>query len=385
MLGLNININKNRRYRMFSLDSYKSDLQFVFSDYQLIHGTFKIEIREDDGGTTAEFNYVNGYIDKVSIQAFVGANSGYVSAMWDQKTGEKVSIDNESQQRQIINAGTWVDYTAKYNLEIPQNTALTVSGIAAANRMKNLNACSYIGFNGSVAVSGYTADYVFPINCSAGLMDFGWTNLSGIFWYLFGGGTSTNARPGATLGAGISYSFGTNMLANNILLSDNNTNERFIGNLADLPRIVYYLSITGCVNAEGDIKDAPRVTYVLGMENCAKIIGNIINVPKAAWILNINSVSLLEGLYSDFVLSQNQITVRNITNATGILSVTPTANYIELYNNNQSSSDTDNTIINIANTVTALNGTLKHKNNRTPASNEAVAILVAKGWTLTPS
>jgi hypothetical protein len=178
-------------------------------------------------------------------------------------------------------------------LEIPQNTALTVSGIAAVNRLKNLNMASYIGFRGSVSINGYTADYVFPINCSAGLMDFGWTNLSNIFWYLAGGATSTNTRPAATLGAGVSYSFGTNMPANNISLNANTTGAKFIGNLVDLPRLIFYLTLNGCSNTEGDIINCPRVTNSLDIGNCSKITGITSNIPRVDTLLSITNTLII--------------------------------------------------------------------------------------------
>jgi len=315
-----------RRPQNDPLTKYKSQLQFVFSDYQLLPGFFKIEIREDGGGTTQEFSYLNGYIDKVSIQAFVGANSGYVSAMWDQKTGVKVDVTVEAQQRQIINSGVWIDYTAKYNLEIPQNTALTVSGIAALNRMKNLSMYSYIAFKGSVPISSYTADYVFPIKMSANsLNDFGIITGLNILWYFRDGSISTAIRPAVTcVAAGNDYLFATNMLNNDITLNAYNTGVKYIGDLKDMPRLTYYLAIQTCSNATGDLIDlGGRLTLGISFAGCTLLTGSLASLQGKALIVSAyncqfsGSLSDLNGKCIYLILANNLLVTGSLASLQG--------------------------------------------------------------------
>jgi len=360
MLGVGAQNNKGD-VRHFPLILYKSQLQFVFSDYQLLPGNFKIEIRETGGGVKQEFDYIDGYIDKASIQAFVGANSGYISAMYEQKTGVKVDVTVEAQQRQIINAGVWGPGTAKYNLEIPVNSTLAVSGIAALNRLKNLSMCSYIGFKGSISIVGYTPDYVFPMKMSANsLNDFGITNGLNLLWYFRDNTTSGAARPAVTcVSAGTDYLFCTNMLGN-IQLASNGTTNKWIGSLKDLPRFTYYVDLFNVSEITDDVIFLPRVTFFLAISAGSKLTGLFNNVPSVTY-LYARDCSLLSGTY------------------------TPKANntLIFIYGNAMTANETDQTLINCASVITAINGDLRYKNNRTAASNAAVAILLAKGWTLT--
>src|SRR4030066_65990 len=321
MLGVGAQNNKGD-VRHFPLILYKSQLQFVFSDYQLLPGNFKIEIRETGGGVKQEFDYIDGYIDKPAIQAFVGANSGYISAMYEQETGVKVDVTVEAQQRRIINAGVWVNYIREYNLEIPQNTLLSVSGIAALNRLKHMDMCSYIGFKGSVTVPGYTPDYVFIIKMLANSKnDFGFVNLDNPFWYFRDGVTSQLLNPSITcIPAGNDYAFGTN------------------------------------------INDIPKVDTHLNIGSCGLLTGLISNMPSVSGTFSVDACVLLTGVYAPLA----------------------TTNIMYFSWTNMSATDTDNVLIAIAAITTVIGGTLFIKANRTPASNAAFTHLtVAHTWTIT--
>jgi hypothetical protein len=317
--------NKKFTYKDFVLQKYIDDIQFCFSQEKLLDcPSIVVEVREDDGGTKQTFEYIGNNIDKASIMAFVGANSGYISKWTDQVTGDIIEITTESQQQQIINAGTWVTYTNKYNLEIPVNTALTVSGIAAVNRMKNLSMCSYIAFKGSVSISGYTADYVFPIKMSANsLNDFGITNGLNNLWYFRDDSISTADRPAVTcVASGNDYLFCTNFTANNIELRANGTGVRFIGNLKDFPRLIYYLDLYNCTLITGSLADLQgKITYYLNLGNCALITGSLADLQgKITSYLILYNCTLITGSLADL---QGKITyylnLGNCTLITGSL------------------------------------------------------------------
>jgi len=268
--------------------------------------------------------------------------------MWEQKTGTKVEITTESQQRLIVNAGVWVDYTNKYNLEIPQNTSLSVSGIAAVNRMKNLNMCSYIAFKGSVSISGYTADYVFPINCSVGLMDFQVDAALNMFWYLVGGGTSTAARPAPTLAAGVSYAFCTNFTSVISLLA-NGTGVRWVGSLKDLPRITVYLSIQNCSNATGNLSDLIAIPGYLNTQSDSGLTGNISSlrglVTGYLIITNCNYTGVLSSLAGNISTNFSMINCSGISGVYTPISNTKTPTTFNVTNSGMSASDVANTLI----------------------------------------
>jgi hypothetical protein len=362
---------------IFNNDSDNSASQGVGTDIEYLDTTLGKTIECNVNGRYVRFfsngSNINGYNHYTEVQiltktndwfvpiddilTFCNGSSGYISGYYDQKTGVKTTISTSGQRQQIVDNGIWTYLnTTKYLLEIPQNTTLTMTGLSCTNRANNLLCMNYIGFKGSKTISGYSQDYVFPINCSAGLMDFGWTNLSNIYWYLAGGSSSTNARPGATLDAGVSYSFGTNMVANNITLNCYNTGVRYIGDLKDFPRLKYILVIDDLVNITGDIIDAPKVSLNFSGWHARYINGDFANAP-------ITSYSF-------------QIPYSNIS---GVYHASNTSIYIILNNTLMTSNDTDQTLIYLAaNTTIVSGGVLYIKANRTFASDAAVASLTGK-------
>lgn len=95
----------------------------------------------------------------------------------------------------------------------------------------------------SIDISNYSDDYVFPILCGSGLMDFEITNGDDVHWYLQDDSESSDSRPSQNLGVGTNYLFATNITDNDIEINDNNTNENYTGSLEDMPKIGYLLSL----------------------------------------------------------------------------------------------------------------------------------------------
>lgn len=361
------------------LDKYKDQLQFAFSISEQLLSSYKgniIEVLEDDGGTTKEFKPSKTIGNE--ILDFVGANDGYIVGIYDQKTGIKNVIATSSQQIKIVDAGTLVNLTAKYSLEIPQYTTLTVSGIASCNRMKNLSSKNYIGFKGAKSVVGYTNDYVFPVNCGAGLMDFyvGGTN----FWYDADGNTNTSNRPGVTLvNAGVSYAFNLDMLTHEII--DYGTNANFIGSLKDLPKTTTSLNLEDCTNVTGQTQDYPKVTNTLYVNNNSLVTGDISNLPKATTSIYCQNLPLVTGDLANVVPVSVLCRFDGCTNVTGIYTPGAGCQYVLVSGTNMSANDTDQTIIN-TNALGTSSGLLWHRNNRTSASDAAVTALLSRGWTV---
>lgn len=362
------------------LDSFSGGLESAFSIGEQLLTSYKgkiIEVLEDDGSTTAEFGTVKGVLDTASLLTFVGANNGYVVGIYDQKSGVKTAISTSAQQILIVNAGSLVSYTAKYLLEIPQNTALTVSGIASCNRMKNLSMVDYIGFKGAKSIIGYSQDYVFPINCTAGLMDF---SISGtVFWYLVGGTTSTSVRPGATLGAGVSYCFSVSMLGNTIVVSSMLTEARYVGEPKDIPRLTYDFELYNNSNFVGNMIDMPRTLRSFDITLTTKLSGSIDDIPITSKYLDMYGSNLLTGNIANLPRVSTYIRVQACTQLSGIYNPSATVNNLYFGQTAMTSNDTDQTIINLAAITTVVSGgVLQVKNNRTAASDAAVASLAGK-------
>jgi len=189
------------------------------------------------------------------------------------------------------------------------------------------------GFNGTVY------EWAYPIPMAAGTMDFTIINGQGILWVFPDGTTSTSAHPAKVLAsAGTCWLYLTNWGASNLQITDANTNTKYTGNLADLPPLTYYLSLSGCSLVTGSLADLPPLTYYLDLRGCSLVAG--------------------------------------------VLSPHTSLKYCYLAGTGVSQSDMDQTIINLATNNTQTGGTLTTNGTRSAASDAAVATLRARGWTV---
>lgn len=93
---------------------------------------------------------------------------------------------------------------------------------------------------------------IWRIPCDAGLFDFSITGADGLLWIFPDGTTSTDTRPAKTLAtAGTVIAKCNNWAKTGIAINGNGTNTRYIGSLADLPALTYYLSLYNCTNVTG--------------------------------------------------------------------------------------------------------------------------------------
>jgi hypothetical protein len=257
-----------------------------------------IQIIRDSDSATLDVTY--DAANKAAALTWSAGTSSYISKRYSQVNGATdITISSSSDQELVITGGAWITNTSKYCLFEPSKSTLSVMDIPLSvnGRMKNKALAAYIILkDDKSAVTGYTSDYVFPIKCSAGLQDFGWTNLSNIYWYNRDGTTSTASRPGVTFaGAGTDYSFGTNMQANNIVLKGNSTGVRWIGDVVDLPALTYHLDIRSCTLLTGNVANLPRVTYILSVRTNSLLVGDVANLPRVTSYLDIRGVVLLTG------------------------------------------------------------------------------------------
>ena len=135
------------------------------------------------------------------------------------------------------------------------------------------------------------------------------------------------------------------------------------GDLADLPPLSYALDLYNCTNITGDLADLPPLSYYLGLYNCTNITGDLADLQPLSYCLNLSNCSNVTGIYS-------QVNGSNVPTATDIC-------YTGL-----SATDMDNTLIAYA-ACTKDDGTFSADGmTRTTASDTAVSALTGRGWTI---
>jgi len=157
------------------------------------------------------------------------------------------------------------------------------------------------------------------------------------------------------------------------------------GALADLPALTYYLNLANCSSITGDLSDLPALTYYLNLTDCSSITGDLSDLPALTNYLSLYNCSLITGDLSDLPALTNYLNLYNCSSITGAY-VSVSGNSVPtttiLTGTGMSATDMDNTLIAYAAT-TKDNGTFTATNkNRTAASDDAVATLVSRGWSI---
>jgi len=286
-----------------------------------------------------------------------------------------------------------------------------------------------------------TRPNVFAIRCNAGRMAFSWNNSAGRYW-VFPKGTVTNVgntpiltstaeKPDVIIprNNSIVYLFTTSWQGS-FTLNDNETDVRYIGLLADLPPLTYWLSLSNCSLVTGNLSDLPPLTHRLDLGNCSLVTGNLSDLPPLTHFLSLSNCSLVTGNLSDLPPLTHWLDLGNCSLVTGNLSDLPPLTYLlslsncslvtgnlsdlpplthflslsncslitgahtnvsgssvptftYLDNTGMSATDMDNTLIAYALTIKN-NGTFRaNGKTRTSASDSAVATLVGRGWGIT--
>ena len=184
------------------------------------------------------------------------------------------------------------------------------------------------------------------------------------------------------------------------------------GSLADLEgKIDYKLSLRGCTNVTGDLADLDgkirntlvlidctnitgsladlggNITSVLALNNCNKITGSLADLEGNITVqLGLEGCTSITGSLTD--LGGKISALLNLAGCTNITGVyTPTDGVVPtqtiLSNTGLSAADMDQTLINYATLSSKTNGTFTANNmTRTAASDEAIATLTGRGWTI---
>ena len=189
------------------------------------------------------------------------------------------------------------------------------------------------------------------------------------------------------------------------------------GNVADLPRVTYYLGLSGVSQLTGNVADLPRVTYILNLSGVSKLTGNVADLPRVTNTLNLSGLSQLTGNVADlprvtYYLNLDGVSkltgnvadlprVTNTLNLNGCSGIGYAANYFGQYGGtyrpstltlssmgwNQASVDA--TLADLVAATSAAPGwttcTLNLSGNAAPSAQGLADrdILVSRGWTVT--
>jgi glucan-binding YG repeat protein len=321
-----------------------------------------------------------------------------------------------------INAGDYIEVsedngaggynTKKYDLE-DISTLKDTTVPAKADKVTSATAgnLAELDASGNLVDSGIAADDVNPavfdieLDVTAGLFDFSVTGVTEFSWYFpEDGTTSTASRPAKTLTEAQTVVLSAKW-GDEAELANNETNEKYVGDLSDVSNVSYYLSLVNCSNITGDLSDVSNVSYYLRLVNCSNITGDLSDVSNVSYYLRLFNCSNITGDLSDVsnvsyylrLFNCSNITgdlsdVSNVSyylnlydcsNVTGSLSSACTATYINLTNIGCSSAELDTTIANLV-TANQSDGTLILTGlTRTSASSADVATLESRGWTVT--
>ena len=187
-----------------------------------------------------------------------------------------------------------------------------------------------------------------------------------------------------------------NDAANKIDLSDLGgkiTNKLSLGNcpnitgdLSDLcGKITNWLTLDGCANITGDLSDlGGKITNVLNLANCPNITGDLSDLcGKITNKLSLANCPNITGDLSDLCGKiTGTLVLSNCPNITGVYSGTKYPKEVSMSKTAITSADMDANLINFAASGVKSGRFTAIGMKRTAASDDAVATLVANGWTV---
>ena len=156
--------------------------------------------------------------------------------------------------------------------------------------------------------------------------------------------------------------------------------------LSDLGgKITNTLSLNGCTNITGDLSDlGGKITNLLNLDSCTKITGDLSDLDgKITNFLKLNNCIKITGDLSDLDGKiTNLLNLYNCPNITGVYSGTKYPKTVSVSKTSITSADMDANLINFAASGIKSGSFTATGMKRTAASDDAVATLVANGWTV---
>lgn len=159
------------------------------------------------------------------------------------------------------------------------------------------------------------------------------------------------------------------------------------GSLSDLGgKLTNYLNLYNCNNITGSLSDlGGKLTTSLSLHNCTNITGSLADLGgKLTTSLNLSDCPNITGNLADLGGKlTNYLNLSGCQNITGVYSGNSYPTNVNLSSTGLTAADMDQTLINF-NAGTTKSGTFTATGmTRTAASDDAVAGLTAKGWTVT--
>ena len=158
------------------------------------------------------------------------------------------------------------------------------------------------------------------------------------------------------------------------------------GDLSDLGgKITNTLNLAGCANVTGDLSDlGGKITDTLSLSNCVNITGSLSDLGgKITNWLNLDGCTNITGDLSDLGGKiSSMLSLSNCTNITGVYSGTKYPKTVSVSKTAITSADMDANLINFAASGVKSGKFTAANMTRTAASDNAVATLVANGWTV---
>ena len=158
------------------------------------------------------------------------------------------------------------------------------------------------------------------------------------------------------------------------------------GDLSDLGgKITNFLSLYGCTNVTGDLSDlGGKITSFLSLYGCTNVTGDLSDLGgKITNTLNLVGCTNVTGDLSDLGGKiTNILSLGNCTNITGIYTGTTYPKMFTVSRTSITAADMDANLINFAASGVKSGKFTAAGMKRTAASDNAVATLVANGWTV---
>ena len=158
------------------------------------------------------------------------------------------------------------------------------------------------------------------------------------------------------------------------------------GDLSDLGgKITSTLSLDSCTNITGDLSDlGGKITNLLKLNNCTNITGDLSDLGgKITNLLNLYNCPNITGDLSDLGGKITSLLgLYNCSNITGVYSGTKYPKNINISKTSVTPADMDANLINFAASGVKSGTFTATGMKRTAASDDAVATLVANGWTV---
>ena len=165
-----------------------------------------------------------------------------------------------------------------------------------------------------------------------------------------------------------------------------NNCKNITGDLSDLGgKITSSLNLYNCKNITGDLSDlGGKITSLLSLYNCPNITGDLSDLGgKITNTLSLYNCPNITGDLSDLGGKiTNMLNLNNCTNITGVYSGAKYPKDVNISKTAITSADMDANLINFAASGVKSGAFTATGMKRTAASDDAVATLVANGWTV---